>query len=269
MLMAILNNKAGRIENAQGDAVSWREIFKSYEDLLTSTFFERFSYLDQMSQITILAKCFDIKDKLSLSTALGELEKIEYWPRFSLINDQQSLVEPDVILCYKKVNILIEVKPPSGGEQYFEQWSREVKGLLNSHFKDKPLYFLALGGVSKIGVNQQLERLVNDFEVLKCAAAKNWQELVPILKVFLSTSELREQRIVKDMIAALGLYNVCIQNFRWKDFTLASLKTMTLNHGYLSERERLNVDNELKFDSIPKANFQPLSLNLMTKWKFN
>ena len=94
MLMAILNNKAGRIENAQGDAVSWREVFKAYEDLLTSTFFERFSYLDQMSQITILAKCFD-KDKLCLFSDLGELEKIEYWPRFSLINDQQSLVEPD------------------------------------------------------------------------------------------------------------------------------------------------------------------------------
>ena len=51
MLMAILNNKAGRIENAQGDAVSWREIFKAYEDLLTSTFFERFSYLDQVVSI--------------------------------------------------------------------------------------------------------------------------------------------------------------------------------------------------------------------------
>jgi len=269
MLMAILNNKAGRIENAQGDAVSWREIFKAYEDLLTSTFFERFSYLDQMSQITILAKCFDIKDKLYLSGTLGELEKIEYWPRFTLINDQQSLVEPDVILCFEKVNILIEVKPPSGGEQYFEQWSREVKGLLNSNFKDKPLYFLALGGVSKIGVNEQLKNLVNDFEVIEYAAAKNWQELVPILKVLLSTSKLREQRIVKDMIAALGLFNVCIKNFRWKDFDSAVLKPITLNHKCFLEKERLNIGNELNFDNISKANFQPLSLNSITEWKLN
>lgn len=269
MLMAILNNKAGRIENAQGDAVSWREIFKAYEDLLTSTFFERFSYLDQMSQITILAKCFDIKDKLYLSGTLGELEKIEYWPRFTLINDQQSLVEPDVILCFKKVNILIEVKPPSGGEQYFDQWSREVRGLSNSHFKDKPLYFLALGGVSKIGVNQQLEMLVNNFEVLKYAAAKNWQELVPMLKQLFVKSELREQRVVKDMIAALGLYNVRIQNFEWEDFTLASFKPITLNHKYLLEKERLNKASGLKFKNISKANFQPLSLNSITKWKLN
>ncbi|MDQ9090509.1 hypothetical protein RC083_02755 [Pseudoalteromonas haloplanktis] len=268
MLMAILNNKAGRIENAQGDAVSWREIFKAYEDLLTSTFFERFSYLDQRSQMTILAKCFD-KDKLFLSSALGELEKIEYWPRFALINDQQSLVEPDVILCFKKVNILIEVKPPSGGEQYFEQWSREVRGLSNSHFKDKPLYFLALGGVSKGEINQQLEKLVNDFELLKYAAAKNWHELVPTLKELFVTSELREQRVVKDMIAALGLYNVSIQDFKWKDLALASFKTITLNHEYLSARARLKIDNDLKFENFSKANFQPLSLNSMTKWKLN
>ncbi|WP_282115041.1 hypothetical protein [Pseudoalteromonas arctica] len=269
MLMAILNNKAGRIENAQGDAVSWREIFKAYEDLLTSTFFERFSYLDQMSQITILAKCFDIKDKLDLSGTLGELEKIEYWPRFTLINDQQSLVEPDVILCFEKVNILIEVKPPSGGEQYFEQWSREVKGLLNSNFRHKPLYFLALGGVSKGEFNQQLERLENDFKVLKYAAAKNWHELVPMLKELFVTSELREQRVVKDMIAALGLYNVHIQNFGWKDFTLASFKPITLNHEYLLEKERLNIDSKLRLDNISKASFQPLSLNSITKWKLN
>ena len=268
MLMAILNNKAGRIENAQGDAVSWREVFKAYEDLLTSTFFERFSYLDQMSQITILAKCFD-KDKLCLSSDLGELEKIEYWPRFTLINDQQSFVEPDVILCFEKVNILIEVKPPSGSEQYFEQWSREVKGLLNSNFKHKPLYFLALGGVSKDEVNQQLERLENDFKVLKYAAAKNWHELVPMLKELLVTSELREHRVVKDMIAALGLYNVHIQNFGWKDFTLASLKPITLNHKYLLEKERLNIDSKLRFDNIPKASFQPFSLNSIIKWKLN
>jgi len=168
------------------------------------------------------------------------------------------------------VNILIEVKPPSGGEQYFEQWSREVKGLLNSNFKHKPLYFLALGGVSKIGVNQQLERLVNsNFEVLKCAAAKNWHELVPMLKELLVTSELREQRVVKDMIAALGLYNVRIQNFEWEDFTLASFKPITLNHKYFLEKERLNKASGLKFKNISKANFQPLSLNSITKWKLN
>ncbi len=229
MLMAILNNKAGRVDNAHGESVSWREIFKSYEDLLTSTFFERFSYLDDKSQMTILAECFDTT-KVSLSSVLGDFEKIEYWPRFSLINDQQNFVEPDVILCFKKVNILIEVKPPSGGEQYFEQWSREVKGLLNSNFKSKPLYFLALGGVSKIGVKNQLERLVNDFELLENAAAINWHELVPVLKVLKKKSGSREQRVLNDMIASLGLYNVCIKNLSWQDFDLAMLKPITLNH---------------------------------------
>ncbi|WP_199528910.1 hypothetical protein [Pseudoalteromonas sp. bablab_jr010] len=262
MLTAVLNNKAGRIIIGQGDVISWRDVFKNYEDLLTSAFFERFSYLDHCSQVKILAKCFDFNNILE-SLDLGELERVEYWPRFNLVNDQQKLVEPDVILNFKKVNILIEIKSPSGGKQYYEQWSRELKGILNSSFKNKPLFFLALGGVPKAGVNRQLKDLKNDFTVLKHTAAKNWHELVPVLKELASSTKLREKRIIDDMLAALGLYSVSIQDFKWEDLSLSSFNSMFLDHRCLSEV--LSFDNKWRFSDFFNANLHSLSLSSISQ----
>jgi len=50
------------------------------------------------------------------------------------------------------------------------------------------------------------------------------------LKVLKKKSGSREQRVLNDMIASLGLYNVCIKNLSWQDFDLAMLKPITLNH---------------------------------------
>ena len=49
MLNAIIYGKAGRMGwDGQKESLSWRQVFQTREDLLTATFFERFSYLSDL-----------------------------------------------------------------------------------------------------------------------------------------------------------------------------------------------------------------------------
>ena len=165
MLTAILNNKAGRIEQG-GESLPWRDVFKTYEDLLTATVFERFNYLSQNTQNQFIS--FLLEGTLDKSTLdLGRLINIEYWPRFSIENNNQSSVEPDLILCFENANVLIEVKPPSGGGQYYAQWEREVSALKNNPlYSNKKLYFVALGGVNEAIHTDELTKLKGEFLAL-------------------------------------------------------------------------------------------------------
>ena len=46
MLKAVVHGKAGRVDsNGDGVNQSWRQLFKSYEDLLTAAVFTRWGYL--------------------------------------------------------------------------------------------------------------------------------------------------------------------------------------------------------------------------------
>ncbi|MDE0565576.1 MULTISPECIES: hypothetical protein [Shewanella] len=41
MLQAIIHGKAGRIDGDKGQSISWREVFKGREDLMTAAVFGR------------------------------------------------------------------------------------------------------------------------------------------------------------------------------------------------------------------------------------
>lgn len=76
MLTAVLHGKAGRVE-IDGHMVSWRELFRKREDLLTGVLFGRLSYLtdDAHGQVLSLMLGSDI------ACTLGALEAIEFWPK--------------------------------------------------------------------------------------------------------------------------------------------------------------------------------------------
>ncbi|MFN3735431.1 hypothetical protein [Comamonas testosteroni] len=76
MLKAILRSKAGRI-NLPGETslVSWREVFKYREDLLTAVFFGRLRYLSTTAANNVMALL--VGDKAAAE--LGDLENLELW----------------------------------------------------------------------------------------------------------------------------------------------------------------------------------------------
>lgn len=115
MLKAILHGKAGRIEHNKDESVSWSSLFKAREDLLTSTVFERFSYLSDSVQNHLIQHWFSESRGIALAK-LGEFESISYWPRFEHQHERgTNQVEPDLIIHFTHCNILVEVKPPEGG----------------------------------------------------------------------------------------------------------------------------------------------------------
>ena len=80
MLKAVLHGKAGRIEQEDNEAVSWRKLFKSHEDLMTAAVFGRFSYLSPNVQSHLLQQWLGCDEDFST------FEHIEFWPTYQLIN---------------------------------------------------------------------------------------------------------------------------------------------------------------------------------------
>ncbi len=261
MLTAILNNQAGRIEQA-GESLQWRDVFKTYEDLLTATVFERFNYLSQHTQNQFIS--FLLNSPLDL----GRLHNIEYWPRFSIENNSQSSVEPDLILCFENANVLIEVKPPSGGGQYYAQWEREVSALKNnSRYTNKKLYFVALGGVNEAIHNDELTKLKGEFsDFITHANILNWQQVASFLLNDCQGCDERDTCIINDIIAAIGLYGVNTLNLNWQQFKSHSFQSLCLQHNSLQQVSR----NSLK-DWQPLAKFTSSlnqnTLNNLRSWK--
>ncbi|PWQ98199.1 hypothetical protein [Leucothrix pacifica] len=137
MLNAIIHSKAGRIEvdkDIDKTSLSWRQLYQQREDLLTSAFFSRFTYLSGLLQHRLLKKWLGGGD-------FTEFKGIDYWPRYELPNHKsRNFVEPDLLLRFADCDLLVEVKPPEGGDQYHEQWRLEIEGYYDQESQTKPLY---------------------------------------------------------------------------------------------------------------------------------
>lgn len=215
MLNAVLHGKAGRVR-LDGDSkpVSWRQLYKKREDILTAEFFSRFTYLSGLVQHQLLRSWFDGQGDFS------EFEGVEYWPNYELgEKSTQNNVEPDLLLRFSDCDVLIEVKPPEGGNQSYTQWRKEIDGYFNSS-ESKALYFLAVGRIGNVlsefdankkEVNKKLKK-VNAIEWKKIAV-KLYQ-----LKVD-GKFDAQDLRIVNDMIQALKLYGIRAHDLKWKDLS--------------------------------------------------
>ena len=144
MLTAIISGKAGRIQFDAGETrVSWREVFRRSEDLLTSVFFSRLRYLSEASLTRVMALL------VGRDAGLGSLVKIEFWPHLTGTQGR-SWVEPDVLMRFENALVMIEVKPPFGGGQYLDQWKAQIHALAqefaqNSDDFPTRVHFVGLG----------------------------------------------------------------------------------------------------------------------------
>jgi hypothetical protein len=214
VLNAIIHGKAGRINfDHDASSVSWRQLYQNREDLLTAAFFSRFTYLSGLLQHRLL------KQWLGGVGDFTTFEGIDYWPRYELNEyDDRNFVEPDLLIRFSDCDLLVEVKPPQGGNQYIEQWKLEIEGYYAQELADKPLYFLAIGRVGNIVDELDITQYKNDKDFQK-AAAIEWQTIASQLRKLSLSGELdaQDSRIVKDMGNALSLYGIRAQNLDWSD----------------------------------------------------
>lgn len=150
MLLTIEHGKGGRIRLPDSDtSVSWRELFKQYEDLLTGAFFGRLRYLSRPVFAMVMER---LVGPLHASK-LGELTGFEFWPNLHGL-EGRSRVQPDVLITFEQATILIEVKSPSGHPQSVAQWSEQLNAFLAEIQAGKRaasiVHFVALGRLDPV-----------------------------------------------------------------------------------------------------------------------
>lgn len=295
MLKAVVHGKAGRIEEKGKSSVSWRTLFKTYEDLMSAAVFSRFSYLSAGAQGYLLQSWLGDSDPFS------SFIDIVFWPTYQLKNDKPENnvnVEPDLVLRFKDCNLIIEVKRPFGGAQDIEQWRGEIKSFLQSgEGTDKPLYFLAIGGVSPIWTEwadtlmsefteQSSKALEHEFEgTLKKVSALNWQ---PVADSFLALEKHtlanghalateQDVRITNDIIEVFELYDLKTSRFKWpKLVEVHSATELSLEHGSLIRNKPsfklkctdnlMNTNKSLLSLATQQNKFIPLNMEIISKW---
>jgi hypothetical protein len=209
MLRAILEGKAGRVELEVGTSQSWREVFQKREDLLTAVFFGRLRYLSIEGEQSVLTLLIG-KD---LSLAAGPIHKIDFWSKLPLKNRRH--VEPDIIIECENATILVEVKPPFGGEQYAGQWKAEINSLIQDRYAEeahpehmKNIHFVALGR-NFIGWKAIARKLEADFGNYSLKVhAMEWDQIRDEIAIILKQEDGRDRAVYEDWMEAFALFGM-------------------------------------------------------------
>lgn len=228
MLKAILLGKAGRVDSDSGVNLSWRDVFRQREDLLTSVFFSRIPYLSEEGEKNILALLLP----RTSAAQVGLVSEISFWPKI-FIDKSRSFVEPDLLIRCQNATILVEIKSPSGARQAFSQWKAEISAFLNEddserHAREKEhtIFFVAVGRNATLWRSWKIQ-LENEFidTGLKVNALE-WSDIFSGVYRLSQTECGRDKRIYMDWIEAFSLYGLVkpplpfdgmLENFRSLD----------------------------------------------------
>lgn len=241
MLQAILHGKAGRIDAAKGESISWCELFKGREDLMTAAVFGRFAYLSAPVQETLMQRWLGVTEP-----AFDDFENIDFWPSFSLENnDDRNRVEPDAVLNFVSATVILEIKPPDGGDQYIDQWQREIASYLQAEERSQlPLYFLAIGRIpSRKTVDDWIDTLKSKYKnQLTGIKALAWQPVVnDILEldkgVLDCEPNAQDKRIIADILQAARLYQLKTKVYSWKTLLDHQLPRLSLQQPLMRDRQ--------------------------------
>lgn len=215
MLMTISHGKAGRLQLPGTDLqLSWRDVFRRNEDLLTGVIFSRFRFLSPQGLVQAMGLLVGEKH----AEALGGLETIEFWPRLTGLSDR-SWVEPDVLLTFEKATVLVEVKPPFGGNQSPAQWRAEVRAFLAECAKgerDYPnlLHFVALGR-NRNDDNNSHDKLIDISEDLDLLLhGREWDALWKPLPQLIDSCARTDKAIFDDWLEAFTLFGIEVERVK-------------------------------------------------------
>ncbi|MFK5915556.1 MAG: hypothetical protein QM484_14410 [Woeseiaceae bacterium] len=276
MLKAVLHGKAGRVElDGKVESISWRKLFSSGEDLLTAAIFTRWSYLSDNAQNQLMCNWFNVDENSEHD--FTTFKDIQFWPQYDLAEiEGRKYVEPDVLIQFEDFNLLIEVKPPLGGDQYLEQWQNEITGYFSWEGNDsKPLYFLAIGRTDNVDDEWCQNIMEADGEKPKMLHALTWKPVAKSMYNLLKNGDLlpQDMRILSDMLNALELYGTRGYDYLWADFEKKSLPEISFETMSMFKLPYIKNDMEIddfmhNYQFVDMLNrYNILNLEIMKKWK--
>lgn len=209
MLVTITRGKAGRLTLPGTDAsMSWRNIFRGNEDLLTGVLFGRMRYLSPPA----LKKVMGVLLGHAQSDALGGLRGLECWPRLEGPSSRR-WVEPDVLLEFSGGAVLVEVKPPFGARQSVDQWKAEISAYwAEAEHGDRQLpntlYLLALGNTGRPDgeVDFQNDEISTELDVR--VYCREWRPFCRALPAIVDSCTGGDAAIIEDWLEAFRLFGI-------------------------------------------------------------
>lgn len=231
MLTAIAKGKAGRISVPGSEAtVSWREVFRRSEDLLTAVFFGRLRYLSDggISRVIGVLMGQEVADRL------GALHDVEFWPHLTGLKER-SWVEPDVLLYFENGLVLVEVKPPFGGEQYLAQWQAQVHSLVaecrdGERAAPEVVHFLALGRNSRTVAKHKPDM----FDTKGCFElfihTSEWEPILAAIPTWADGCSRADAAVFEDWMRAFELFGLHHElAYTWDELLSWKAPSLSLN----------------------------------------
>ncbi|RRJ82602.1 hypothetical protein [Aestuariirhabdus litorea] len=273
MLHAIINNKAGRIL-VKEESIPLRQVYKEREDMITAAVFSRLPYLSEPT-LQLLLETF-LPD---ISTALSTLSGVEFWPRFS--STIQNQVEPDLILHFEGLKVVVEVKRPRDGLQHAEQWYRELEALPEDYWLGD-LIFWAVGGDPSH--NQELiaglaVRLEEDEKISRSVPlfASDWISIAKGIDRLLRSDgpmTKADSVVLGDILSALELYAVQYREFKIADLCdsrlrgVAEAKCLAGWGLSMGDKKKPVVGSRADFKALPGLDdFEGLQRPIWGEWR--
>lgn len=202
MLRAVVHGKK------RGSGLVGITSFTGAEDLLTASIFERFCYLDESRMEEILRAIPGMIPLLP--TEIGSFEAIEFWP--SMRDREGRRVEPDVLLSFQNVTLLIEAKRHDGVvQQYAKQLDRQIAAAQQeSELTSRPIVQIALGG------NEFNSDSVEYLDAGGVARLRvHWRDFHEALASVLDPTDA-ERRLLIDINHAFALHGMARNSAVWE-----------------------------------------------------
>ena len=222
MLLTITKGKAGRLQLPGTDALlSWRDVFKGREDLLTGVIFGRLRFLSTAAMSQVMGYFLGA----DYAASLGDFKHLDLWPQLKNL-EGRSWVEPDVLLTFDHALVLIEVKPPSGGLQTEQQWRNEILALDADEASETVgrVHFVALGNTRRVDGPIELSWGDGGLGMDLSCHAREWDSLVLALQAMHSQATGADAAVFDDWRDALELFGLVPAPRHWSDLVLWSAR---------------------------------------------
>ncbi len=187
------------------------------EDSKTSSVFDALLLLDDQTVYEVLIA--SLHSRFKLDHEPSALLNAYFWPKYSAKDipvNNHYFVEPDIVLEFESLTIIIEAKIGENGGQSKHQWINEfVTYIRENHPNASPVIMLALGGNWDLDSTETLHsrEFLPDIPNRTCIVYPvSWFSLfLEVCK--LQTQTRQEGRIKKYIIDAFKIFN--IKNLAW------------------------------------------------------